>query len=76
MDDPRDKYFKEPPSRRRMPGYDVLWKRVTQAAGLLIAVAEFTLASAGGRPVDPNVLLFAATLIGIPLAASRGGGEK
>jgi uncharacterized membrane protein len=76
MDDPRDRFFKPPPEQRprRMPVYDVLWKRVTQAVGLLIAVVEFTVASAAGRPVDQNVLLFAAMLIGLPLAARRGGG--
>jgi hypothetical protein len=76
MDDPRDKWFKPPPpERRRMPGYDVLWKRVTQAVGLLIAVLEVTLSAAGGMPADQNVLLLAAMLIGLPLAARRGGGD-
>lgn len=57
-----------------MPVYDVLWKRITQAVGLLIAVAEIGSARWTGRPVDQNVLLFAAMLIGAPLAARRGGG--
>jgi hypothetical protein len=39
-------------------------------------VVEFGSARALGRPVDPNVLLFAATLIGIPLAIGRGGDGK
>ena len=46
-----------------------------QSIGVVLAVAEWVSAQAMGRPVDQNVLLFAATLIGLPIAAGRKGGE-
>ncbi len=61
--------------RRRLPTYDVLWKRISQGVGLGLGVVEYVLSQVGERPPDPNILLLVSFLVGVPFVAGKAGGD-
>lgn len=59
-------------TREHPPWWDATWKRVSIVLGTVFGLGEVALSWIQRRPADQNILLFAAALIGGPIAAGRG----